>query len=286
MTAPRIDAHQHFWSLARGDYGWLTPALKPIHRDFGPDDLRPHLERWSIAGTVLVQAAPTEAETHYLLDVAARSPGMVRGVVGWTYLDRPDAPERVRRLAADPLLRGLRPMIHDIPDPEWMLTPALAPGLRTMEALGLCFDALVRPVHLPSLRRFVDRYPGLPVVIDHGAKPDIAAGGLAPWARDMRRLARETSVRCKLSGLATEAGSGWQASDLKPYVDFLLEEFGAARLIWGSDWPVVDLAGGYDAWRQAADDLLAGCDAEARARILGGNAIDFYRLEPGSQSPP
>jgi L-fuconolactonase len=279
VTAPRIDAHQHFWSLARGDYGWLTPALKPIYRDFGPDDLRPYLDRWSIAGTVLVQAAPTEAETHYMLDVAARSAGMVRGVVGWTDFAVPDAPERVGKLAANSLLRGLRPMIHDIPDPRWMLGSALAPGLRAMQASGLRFDALVRPVHLPHLRRFVDLYPDLPVVIDHGAKPDIAHGGFNAWAAGMRALARETRVWCKLSGLATEAASGWQARDLKRYVDFLLAEFGDRRLIWGSDWPVVDLARGYDAWRQTTEELLAGCRPEGRECILGRNAIEFYGLK-------
>ncbi len=279
MATPPIDAHQHFWSVRRADYGWLTPALKPIYRDFGPVDLEPHLARWAISGTVLIQAAPTEAETEFLLGVAAsaaKSP--VRAVVGWTDLSAADAPDRVRKLASNRLLRGLRPMIHDISDPQWMLSPELAPGLRAMSDHGLCFDALIKPGHLPFLRRFADRYPELRIVVDHGAKPDIAGGRLSCWARDIGLLARETGVCCKFSGLVTEAATGWRTIDLKPYAEVLLEAFGDARLLWGSDWPVVNLAGGYDAWREATTELLSGCRAEGRARILGGNAADFYRL--------
>ena len=278
MAALLIDAHQHFWSIARDDYGWLTPALAPIYRDFGPGDLKPHLERWSISGTVLMQAAPTEAETEFLLDVAANASGMVRGVVGWTDLSAPDAPDWVQKMASNRMLRGLRPMIQSIPDPRWMLMPELEPGLRAMSECDLSFDALVKPEHLPFLCRFVDCHPDLRIVIDHGGKPDIANRVHSSWARDIRLLARETKVWCKLSGLVTEATAQWQRNDLKPYVDVLLEEFGAARLIWGSDWPVVNLAGGYDAWREATDRLLAGCPAEDRERILGGNASTFYRL--------
>jgi L-fuconolactonase len=200
----RIDAHQHFWRLARGDYGWLTPARGSIYRDFEPADLAPLLARTGVRATVLVQAAPTVAETEFLLTLAAETP-FVAGVVGWAPLDAPDAPALIARLAANPRLRGLRPMIQDIPDPDWMLGPALEPALRTLVELDLALDALVRPGHLPHLLRLLDRHPGLRVVVDHGGKPEIADGRLDPWAADMRAIARETDAVVKLSGLATGA---------------------------------------------------------------------------------
>jgi L-fuconolactonase len=274
----RIDAHQHFWRLDRGDYGWLTRELGPIYRDFGVDDLRPNLAGAGISGTVLVQAAPTEAETEFLLEVADGSGGLVRGVVGWVDFEAPDVRRRLERLARHPLLRGVRPMIHDIPDPSWMLRPGLEPAFRTVIDLGLCFDALVRPAHLPVLRRLMEKYGDLRLVIDHGAKPRIAAGEREPWAEHMRALARETGALCKLSGLVTEAGKAWTVDEIEPYVRHLLECFGSERLIWGSDWPVVELASGYSQWWSATTALLASLDAASRERVLGANAARFYRL--------
>jgi len=274
----RIDAHQHFWRLARGDYGWLTPKLAPIYRDFGIDDLRPHLAAADITGTVLVQAAPTEAETEFLLELAAGSGGLVKGVVGWVDFEAPEAADRLERLARNPLLRGVRPMMQDIADTDWMLSPALEPAFRAVVDLGLRFDALVQPRHLTNLRRLLDRYPGLRLVVDHGAKPRIAAAVREPWAADMRALARETSAWCKLSGLVTEASATWTVSDLRPYAEHLLDCFGAARLLWGSDWPVVELAGNYDGWWVVTDELVRHLDAANRERVLGGNAVEFYGI--------
>ncbi|MXP65099.1 amidohydrolase [Roseomonas sp. M0104] len=279
MGPLRIDAHQHYWALARGDYGWLTPAMTPIHRDFAPADLDPLLREAGIAGTIAVQAAPTKAETRYLLDLAAGCRSIL-GVVGWSELEAPDAPARIRALAADPLLVGLRPMLHDIPDDDWLLRPALAPAVAEMQAQGLVFDALVRPRHLPRLIRFAEAHPGLPVVIDHLAKPEIAAGpagpGRAAWARDMAALAAMPQVSCKLSGMATEAGPDWDAARLRPFADLALDLFGPERLLWGSDWPVLRLAGSYAQWWQATADLLAAQPPAARDAILGGNAARIY----------
>jgi L-fuconolactonase len=283
MTAPRprrIDAHQHFWRLARGDYGWLTPALAPIYRDFEPPDLAPLLARGGVDGTVLVQAAPTVAETCFLLELAAATP-FVAGVVGWAPLDAPDAADVVGELAADPRLRGLRPMLHDLPDVDWMLRPALTAGLRAIAARDLVFDALVRPAHLPNLRRLLAHHPDLRVVIDHGAKPDIAGGRRssgARWAENMARLARDTRAWVKLSGLVTEDGLAWSVERLRPYVDHLLDHFGPDRMIFGSDWPVVTLRAGYEEWLAAADALLGGLERSARDRIFGLNAVACYRL--------
>ena len=274
-----VDAHHHVWSLARGDYGWLTSDLAPIHRDFALKDLTPLREQAGIAGTVLVQAAPTVAETHYLLDVAARSDGVVLGVVGWADLTAPDAIPTLTRLARNPLLKAVRPMLHDLSDDAWILRAEVGRTLGALPRLGLRFDALVRPAQLPALLTMLDRHPDLAVVIDHAAKPDIAGGMWEPWARLMRAAAGSPRVRCKLSGLVTEAGPGWTIDTLRPYVDFLAENFGPQRLMWGSDWPVVNLAGTYQSWYAATVALTAGWSADDRAALMGGTARRFYGLD-------
>lgn len=270
-----IDAHQHFWKLDRGDYGWLTPALGPIHRDFGPDDLRPILARHGITSTILVQAAPTLAETRWLLDLAHRTP-FVAGVVGWVDFDAGDAPETVASLARDPTLVGLRPMVHDIDDDDWLARPSHAPVFDAMIAHDLVFDALVRPRHLPRLARVLERHPALRVVVDHGAKPRIRERQVEPWRSDLAAVARHPAVTCKLSGLLTEARPGDDAASIRPWTEALLDLFGTTRVLWGSDWPVVDLAGGFDRWRGVTLDALGGLDDAQRASILGRNAARVY----------
>jgi L-fuconolactonase len=271
----QVDAHQHFWRLDRGDYGWLTSALAPIHRDFAPEDLAPILARHGIGRTILVQAAPTEAETRYLLEVARVTP-FVAGVVGWTDFDARDAPDAVARFAREPKLVGLRPMVQDIDDDDWLVQPGLAPAFEAMIAHGLVFDALVLPRHLPRLARVLERHPQLRVVVDHGAKPRIAARDLDGWRRDIAAVAAFPQACCKLSGLATEAAPGDGLAELAPAIDALLRAFGPQRLMWGSDWPVVNLAGGYDRWREISLAALAGLDAASRAAVLGGTAERVY----------
>jgi L-fuconolactonase len=273
----RIDAHQHFWRLDRGDYGWLTEKDHPkIARDFLPPDLEPLLKAGQIDRTVLVQAAPTEDETQFLLEMAAAS-RFVIGVVGWVDFEASDAPARIDRLAALPKLLGLRPMIQDHPDEEWMLRPEIAPACEAMQRAGLRFDALVKPRHLPALTEFLDRYPGLAVVIDHAAKPDIVRGEIELWATYMRHIAANTTAYCKLSGLATEAGPDWSAAKLKPYVDVLLETFGPGRLMWGSDWPVLTEVGRYAGWLAVAEELTQHLAQADRDAIFGGTAAEFYK---------
>ena len=272
----RIDAHHHVWSLARGDYGWLTPALAPIHRDYSLQDLAPLRERAGVTGTVLVQAAPTLAETLYLLDVATGSDGVVKAVVGWVDCAARDAIPTLSRLARNPLFKAIRPMLHDEPDPAWILRADVGRTLGALPRLGLRFDALVKPAQLPALLQMLDRHPDLAVVIDHGAKPDIANGVWEPWARHMRALAANPKTRCKLSGLVTEAGPGWTIDALRRYVDFLAECFGPQRLMWGSDWPVVNLAGTYQSWYAATVALTAQWSPADRAAVMGGAAKRFY----------
>jgi L-fuconolactonase len=273
----QIDSHQHFWRLDRGDYAWLTPAVAPIYRDFGPEDLEPLLRRYRITGSVLVQAAASLAETEYILALAAKT-AFVQAVVGWVDFESSEAPGEIDRLAANPKLKGLRPMIQDIPDREWMLRASVGPSVARMQHLGLSFDALLKPRHLEPFRQFLGLYPDLAIVIDHGAKPDIAAGQFRDWAEALREIGRDPRVHCKISGLVTEARADWRNEDLTRYLDLLLEVFGPARLMWGSDWPVVELAGGYERWRDASLEYFARLSEPERAAILGGTAAGFYRL--------
>jgi L-fuconolactonase len=276
----RIDAHHHLWTLARGDYGWLTPALAPIYRDFQLPDLAPHLSAAGIEGTILVQAAPTEAETMFLLDIA-ESTEVVRGVVGWTDFDAAGGVARIDALAQRNLLVGLRPMVQDIADDDWLLNPALARLLAAMAQNGLVFDALVLPRHLPKLLQVIARHPDLTFVLDHCGKPRLATGEIATWQRDIALLAQHPNIVCKLSGLVTEAAPDWQIADLRQAVDHVVTCFGSQRLLWGSDWPVVDLAGGYAAWFAAAETLLADLPPFDKAAIFGRNAARIYLSDRG-----
>ncbi len=273
----RIDAHQHFWSLERGDYGWLTPDMKPIYRDFLPGDLKPLLSAAGIEGTILVQAAPTVAETEFMLGLAHDEP-FIRGVVGWVDFEDPSAPENIARLSKQSALVGLRPMIQDIADDDWMLGDGLVPAFDALIAADLAFDALTLPRHLSALRELLARYPNMRTVIDHGSKPLIRDGIMDAWDQDMAALASETLAFCKLSGLVTEASADWTVDDLRPYVDHLLDTFGPDRLVWGSDWPVCTLASSYGRWVDVTGELLSGLAEDERSAILGGTAARAYRM--------
>jgi len=276
----QIDSHQHFWRVSRGDYFWMSPDVEVLYRDYGPEDLQPLLARHDIDRTVLVQAAPSVAETEFMLEIAAAAP-FVAGVVGWVEFTDPDTAQTIERLAANPLIVGFRPMVQDIPDDDWLLRLDLTAAFRTLVEQGLVFDALALPRHLSRLLVLADRHPDLAIVIDHGAKPSIREGLLDPWRADMAAMAARPNTVCKLSGLVTEARAGWAVDDLRPYVDHLLKVFGPERLLWGSDWPVVNMAGGYDRWREAALELLADLSDAERGAIFGGNAARIYLRERG-----
>lgn len=265
-----IDAHCHVWRIGENDCRWPGPDLAAIHRDFGLDDLR---AAGGPAGVVLVQSQPSARDTAWLLEVAESDP-LVLGVVGWADLAAPDAVETILALAVNARLKGLRPMLQDLED-DWVLNPALAPAIAAMVEAGLAFDALVRPRHLPALLTLVRRWPDLRVVIDHGGKPAIGEGVMHPWRDDIAALAAEPGVFCKLSGLLTEAGGAPTAQALAPYVAHLLEAFGAERLMWGGDWPVLNLAGDYAGWRRMCE---AWVPPDRRAALFGETARRFYRL--------
>jgi L-fuconolactonase len=274
----RIDAHQHFWLLAERAGNWPPAELAAIYRDFLPDDLAPQLAAHGIDGTVLVQSLPSVSESRFLLRLAAQAP-FVRGVVGWVDLKAADAAQQIAALAEDSMLKGLRPMLQDLDDMRWIDDPALEPAVNAMLDCGLAFDALVLPRHLPALLAFAQRWPALPIVIDHAAKPPIARGEYAAWAADLAQLAALPQVCCKLSGMVTEAGPQWTLAALKPYAGFVLEAFGPQRVLWGSDWPVVNLVSDYAGWIDTSEHLLDGLNEQEKAQVFGLNAIRFYSLD-------
>lgn len=277
----RIDAHQHFWRLADRAGDWPPAELTAIHRDFAPHDLVGLLAEQRIAATVLVQSQASEADTRYLLALAERHP-FVAAVVGWVDLKAADAPARIAALATHPHLRGLRPMLQELDD-DWIDDAALAPAVAAMLRHRLSFDALVLPRQLPALLAFARRHPALPIVVDHLAKPALEAAPDRRWLDDMAALAALPQVHCKLSGMVTEAGSGWTVAQLRPYADSILTLFGPGRVMWGSDWPVLRLAADYGAWLAAAQSLTAHLDAAQRAAVFGANAARFYRIgQPGA----
>ena len=272
-----VDAHHHLWRLSRGDYGWLTPDLGPVWRDFEPADLAPLTARAGVAGGIVVQAAETEAETRFLLDLADVTPSIL-GVVGWTDFAAPDAPAAIAALARRPKLKGLRPMLQDLEDDDFILRAEADAALGALGTAGLRFEALVRPRHLRRLLTVRERHPDLPIIVNHAAKPDIAGGGWSPWAEDLAAVASDGRTVCKLSGLITEAGPDWSVERLRPYADHILDTFGPDRVMWGSDWPVALLAGSYAGWLEAAGRLLASLTPAEQAAILGGNAVRVYGL--------
>ncbi len=274
----KIDAHQHFWKLNLGYYSWLTPDLQAIYRDFSPEELKTELDTAGIDGTVLVQAAATVAETRYMLSLAEEH-DFIKGVVGWIDFESANAITTLQQLATSPKLVGIRPMIQDISDDDWMLNESFCGVFDAMIQHNLVFDALTFPRHLKILKRLLERHPHLSVVIDHASKPNIEAGEFEPWATEMADIATLATTHVKLSGLVTEAGSDWTVQQLQPYVSHLIKHFGPHRLLWGSDWPVCLLASEYQRWREASDELLSELDDGMRKSVFGENAARVYRLD-------
>ncbi|WP_369231008.1 amidohydrolase [Streptomyces sp. R21] len=289
ITAPvLIDAHLHLWDPDQHPQPWLDdPALASIRRAFTPGDLRATATQ-PIAGrrlhsTVVVQCIPDVPETEELLALAEREP-LIGAVVGWADLTSPAIGEVLDRLLAGPggaYLRSLRHLVQGETDPAWLQRPDVERGLAAARDRGLCYDVLVRSHQLDQAIRLAERFPGLPQVLNHAGKPSITAGELADWERQLRLLAAHPHVVCKVSGLITEADhEKWAVDDIRPVWEILLSAFGPSRLMFGSDWPVANLAGGWNRWAATVDELLDGCsDTETRA-VLAGTATTFYRLPP------
>lgn len=276
-----IDAHQHFLDPARVDYPWMSGSYELLRRSYGPADILPALEAAGVTGSIAIQARNKLDETDVLLRMAATDPRTV-GVVGWVDLTDVGVADVLAELRHRPdgdRLVGIRHLVHDEPDPGWLLRPDVDQGLAAVADAGLVFDLLVRQRELPAALTAVDRHPELRFVIDHLAKPPIAAGELEPWVSLFRPFGLRENVSVKLSGLVTEADwATWTPVDLAPYVAFALDVFGPGRLMFGSDWPVCLLAASYDRVVEGLLATLGDLAGPERDAILGGTATRVYRL--------
>lgn len=275
----KIDAHQHFWQYNESDYGWIDSDMGVLKQDFLPPDLAALAEPLGIQGTVAVQARQTVAETEWLLHLASQYP-LVKGVVGWVDLRSPDIAAHLERLSQDRALKGIRHVVQDEPDDEFMLGADFRRGVAALAEFGLTYDLLLFPRHLPVACRLVEAFPDQPFVLDHIAKPPVKEGMISPWAQGIRRLAAYPHVVCKISGLVTEADwQHWRPEDFHPYLDAVLEAFGPQRLMFGSDWPVCNLAGRYAQVVELIDDYLQQLSAAEQGAIWGATASHFYGLD-------
>lgn len=279
-----IDSHQHFWDLERGDYGWISGPFQPIRRSFSPDDLLPCLTAAGVAGTVLVQTCNDLGETREFLRLAGRT-DFIAGVVGWVDLTDPAVAETLAELKSSPegrWLVGIRHLIHEEPDAEWLLREDVRRGLKAVAEAGLVYDLVPKENHLPAVLKTVADFPDLRFVLDHLAKPDIAHGRFSSWSALMRGFAAHRGhVWCKLSGMVTEADwRTWSPSDLQPYVDEALAVFEPHRCMFGTDWPVCLVAGSYEKVTDALRSCVSHRTMAERAQIFGLSAVEAYRL-PG-----
>ncbi len=272
-----IDAHQHCWQLTRPECRWPTPVLEPLYRDFTPDDFWAEASPCGVSGSILVQSQPHPDDTQYLLALAGRDPRIL-GVVGWVDLSAADAVQAVNELAASPRLCGLRPMLQDLDEDDWILNRARPEALEALAERNLVFDALVTPRHLPVIAELARRHPTLTIVLDHGGKPDIAQRETAEWERGLAALAAHPNVVCKLSGLVTEMAPDQPANEMDGYIDRILTCFGAKRVLWGSDWPVLTLAGHYADWLARARERVRLRSPSLESALFRDNARAVYRL--------
>lgn len=275
-----VDAHHHYWHPARGDYGWMPPDNAVLSRPYTPVDLSAALQATSVSKTVLVQAAPSVEESEYLLGIADATPHVAK-VVGWINFEEASQSATLKRLAAHPKFAGVRPMIQDLPDDNWMLRGDVQWAYGAIIENDLTFDCLGFPQHLKNFHTLLTRYPDLRAVIDHCMKPrlnDHNDEAFRSWSEGMSSLAADTNVYCKLSGLVTEADTDWSYNALKPYTDHIISAFGAERIMWGSDWPVARLRCEYEDWFQLAMQLTADLPEADRQQIFAANATKFYRL--------
>ncbi|MDF2990478.1 MAG: putative metal-dependent hydrolase of the TIM-barrel fold [Microbacterium sp.] len=282
MTFPVIDAHQHVWDPSRAEYDWLGPEAAPIDGVMTFADLAPELRAAGIDFTVQVQSADNPEDTGLMRESAAAH-REVAGIVGYAPLHDPSATERtLASWEGDPLMVGVRTLIHNQPDPDWLLRPDVDASLGLLEEWGLPFDVVaVLPRHVEIVPLVAERHPRLRLVIDHLAKPPIGVSDGEEWSRLMSAAARNENVFAKVSGLysATDDGSAWTTEQIRPFVDRALEMFGPQRLMYGGDWPISVLSGGYTRVWQGLRPLFDALDADARERVLGRTAAEFYGLD-------
>ena len=280
LTMKRVDAHQHFWNLDLVEYPWLTADYGPLRRNYEPPELAPQIAAAGIERTVLVQAADSYAETAYLLSLADRYE-WIGAVTGWVPLLKPDeAADALDRYLHHHRFRGVRHLIHTEPDPDWIIQERVIESLRVLARRKVLFEVVaVFPNHLVHVPTLAEQVPDLTIIIDHLAKPPIKDRGWDSWATQLAAAARCPKVSAKISGLNTAAEwTSWTAHDLRPYIDFAIEQFGVDRLMFGSDWPVCILAGDYAKVWEETNRALDRCTHEEREAILGGTAARVYQI--------
>jgi len=273
-----IDSHQHFWQVGRFDYQWMSSSLGVLYQDYLPEQLEPILHENSISKTVLVQASNSVEESRWLLQLADDYP-FVAGVVGWVDLMADDVDRQLDELVAHPKFKGVRHLVESEPADDWLVQPLVLRGLKRLSSYGVSYDLLVHARHLKHIPKVVDACPDLKLVIDHMAKPPIASGEIETWRQELRQVAANEQINCKLSGLVTEANwTSWTTSDLRPYVDCALELFVSSRLLFGSDHPVCLLAASYELVLASFRELLNELSGAEEQKIFGSNAAEFYGL--------
>lgn len=273
----RIDSHQHFWRYSAEQYPWIQPDW-PIRCDFLPADLAPLLHDAGLDGCIAVQARQSLEETGWLLELADESP-IIKGVVGWVDLRAADIEDQLNKFAVRPKFVGVRHVVQDEPDDNFMLGEDFQRGISQLKPFGLTYDILIFPKQLPAAIKLVEAFPDQPFVLDHLAKPLIKDGTLDPWREQIHTLAQMPNCWCKVSGMVTEANwTGWTANDFRPYLDVVFEAFGVDRLMYGSDWPVCLLAGEYPRVFELAASYVRELSAADQGKFLGGNATKFYCL--------
>ncbi len=275
---PKIDSHQHFWIFDAVRDSWIDDSMPAIKRDFSPVDLLPVLQQYGIDGCVAVQASQTDDETHFLLEHAAENP-FIKGVVGWVDLKADDLEAKLQAYQQHQMLKGFRHVLQSEPDTRYMLHPAFKKGIGALQKYGYTYDILIFPQHLPYAAQLVAEFPDQKFVVDHLAKPPIKAGEIEAWKKDIEALAQHPNVMCKVSGMLTEADwTNWKTEDFTPYLDVVFNAFGTNRVMFGSDWPVCLLAGGYDATMQIIQQYCTKLTDAQQHLFWGGNAISFYGL--------
>lgn len=271
-----IDSHQHFWYYNPDTHGWIDDSMHLIRRDFLPDHLAPILKAHQINGTIAVQVEQTVSETNFLLDLAEKN-DFILGVVGWVDLKSKDLDHQLQALDHHSKLVGFRHIVQGEADPIFVLQPEFRRGLEMIFERGYTYDLLIYPHQLPAALELLEYFPTTPIVIDHLAKPYIQAGYHKAWSLLMREIAAFPAVRCKWSGMITEANwASWAPEDLKPYLDVTAEAFGPQRLMFGSDWPVLNVAGTYERVLAVIRDYISEWDEKDQAAVMGGNTRRFY----------
>ena len=278
-----IDSHQHFWQVGRFDYPWMSPAVEVLCQDYVPPRIEPILRSCGVGQTVLVQASNSLDETRWLLHLTGQYQ-FIAAVVGWVDLTAENVDEQLDEFAGHPRFKGVRHLVEAEGADDWLIQPLVLQNLKKLAVRGIAYDLLVHPRHLKFATMVAERCEGLRLVVDHLAKPPIARGEIEEWAAGLKKLAAHRNVRCKLSGLVTEADrTNWQSQDLRPYVDRALEYFGPQRMMFGSDWPVCLLAASYGRVLETAQSLVSELSEDEQRDIFGRNAIDVYRLERQAQ---